>query len=73
MTATALAAYCESIAGEPSPALVCALPSCGGRGYVQSHPTDEGERCAICRGAGVVPGDFVAVAVFAAEEVRRAA
>jgi len=67
MTASAIAAYCEAIAGESSPALVCSSPSCGGRGYFQSHPEDDRVRCDICNGRGIVPGHSVNVAVFAAE------
>jgi len=67
MTASALAAYCETIADEPSPALVCSSPSCVGRGYFQSHPEDDRVRCDICNGRGIVPGPAVNVAVFAAE------
>jgi len=67
MTASAIAAYCEAIAGESSPALVCPSPSCVGRGYFQSHPEDDRVRCDICNGRGIVPGHSVNVAVFAAE------
>jgi len=73
MTATALAAYCETIADESSPVLVCSSPSCGGRGYVQSHPEDDRVRCDICNGRGIVPGHSVTVAAFVGMEVARAA
>ena len=69
MTAAAIAGYCEAIAGEATPVLVCPSPSCGGRGYFQSHPEDDRVRCDTCNGRGIVPGHSVAVAVFAVEPV----
>ena len=73
LTDRALAAWCRTRLGLPTLELVCTSALCGGRGSFSQHPTDDVDRCAVCRGAGVVPGHSGAVAVFAAEEVRRAA
>jgi len=73
LTDRALEAWCRERLGLPSLEIVCTSALCGGRGSFSQHPTDDVDRCAVCRGTGVIPGHSVAVAVFAAEEVRHAA
>jgi len=73
LTDRALEAWCRTRLGVPTSELVCTSALCGGRGSFSQHPTDEGERCAVCRGAGVIPGHSVAVVAFVGQEVARAA
>jgi len=73
LTDRALDAWCRTRLGLPTLELVCTSALCGGRGSFSQHPTDDVDRCAVCRGAGVTPGYSVAVAMFAAEEARHAA
>jgi len=73
LTDRALEAWCRTRLGLPTLEIVCTSALCGGRGSFSQHPTDDVDRCAVCRGSGVIPGHSVNVAVFAVEEVRHAA
>lgn len=73
LTDRALEAWCRTRLGLPTLENVCPSPMCGGRGSFGQQPDDQVERCGVCRGAGVIPGHSVNVAVFAGREVRHAA
>jgi len=69
----ALECWARTRLGLPSLEIVCTSALCGGRGSFSQHPTDDVDRCAVCRGAGVIPGHAVNVAVFAERAVKQAA
>jgi len=73
LTDRALDCWARTRLGLPTLEIVCTSALCGGRGSFSQHPTDGVDRCAVCRGAGVIPGHSVNVAVFAERAVKQAA
>ena len=73
LTDRALETWCRTRLELPTLEIVCTSALCGGRGSFGQHPTDDVDRCAVCRGAGVIPGHSVSGTAFAGTEVAHAA
>ena len=54
LTDRALECWARTRLGLPTLEIVCTSALCGGRGSFSQHPTDEVDRCTVCRGSGVV-------------------